>query len=132
MSEEQTESKEMTIDVALLIYKNFRMSIAETSDRLISPYQYDSRGKAHKRKSEAVRLTDLTTLSLVVKAVAGDINPNPDQFENEKAKQLYGQMMAVAKAKEVIKADMRSKLLSNDDSVSGVSEELKQKVLKEM
>jgi hypothetical protein len=125
-------STELTIETALLFYRNLRFDINENVKRLASPFNYDKKGKHTSRKNESKKFTDLQTLSLIIVAVANDIEPNPEQFETSAARELYGQLMLVNKAKEVIKADLRAKILAGDASTNGVSEELKQKVLKEI
>lgn len=121
----------MSIDEALLLYKNLQLSLFTELDRMLSPHMYDGKGKRTKAKSEAKKLQDLMWISQILKAAIGDIEPNPSQFNTEKGKHVYGSIFAIFKAKEVIKADLKAKLLSGEGP-SNVSEELKAKLLKEL
>ena len=121
----------MTIEEALLLYKNLQLSLSYEIDSLLSPFIYNNKGQQHKTKTQSKRMTDLATAATVVKTVLRDIEPNPNQFETQKAKNLYGSMLAVFKAKEVIKADLRAKLMSGDVP-ENLSQELKDKLLKDL
>lgn len=121
----------MDVDQALLLYKNLQLSLNHEIDSMLSPFVYDKQGKRTKSKNQSRRLTDLMTMATVLKRVLVDLEPNPEQFETEKGKHLYGSMFAVMKAKEVIKADLKSKILSGDVP-NNVSQELKDKLLKEL
>lgn len=128
---EASEVKAMDIDTALLLYKNLQYSLTNELDQLISPFVYNQKGQRTKSKNQGKRMNDLMILSTVLKASLRDIESNPDQFQTEKAKNLYGSLMAVNKAKEVIKADLKAKLLG-DDGPDNVSSELKDKLIKEL
>lgn len=121
---------EMDINTALLFYKNFQEGIADNIDRLASPFNYDKNGKATKRKNEAKKTGDLYTLATVFRAVVADLEAKPNQFNEQRAKDLYGHIMAVIKSKEIIRADLRIKLLNNDESVNAITDEAKQQLLK--
>ena len=121
----------MGIDEALMLYKNLQLSLFSELDRMLSPHMYDSKGKRTKAKSEAKKLQDLMWISQILKAAIGDIEPNPSQFNTEKGKHVYGSIFAIFKAKEVIKADLKAKLLAGEGP-SNLSEELKAKLLKEL
>ena len=132
-TEEQlvTEQDGMDIDSALVLYRNLQFSINNTIDELVSPVT-----KNGKRKNTNTRLYDLITLGNVLKVVVRDLDIDTKQFEengdvvNAKALNLYSQVMAVMKAKDTIKEDLRNKVANNE--VEGLSEELRKKVLKEL
>lgn len=123
-------SDKMDIDVALLIYKNLTPALNDGFKLLISPYHHDKNGKSTKAKNQATKMKDLMMAAQLIEKIILDIEVKADQFESEKANNLYGHFMAVMKAKEVIKSDLRERIAAG--SVENMSEELKQKVLKEL
>lgn len=123
---------EMDIDSALVLYRNLQYSIDSIIDEMTSPVT-----KHGKRKTTNVRLQDLRTLGNVIKIVVKDLDIDTAQFEDDdkhvvfpKALSLYSQIMAVQKAKQVIKEDLKAKIMNGE--VENISEELKQKVLKDL
>lgn len=129
--EADTPRGPMTIDEALMLYKNLQLALSQEIDFLLSPFNYTGDGKRSKNKSQSKRLTDLAIAAKVVKSVLRDIEPNPDQFDTDKARNLYGSMLIVFKAKEVIKSDLKSKIMSGD-LPDNVSQELKDKLMKDL
>ncbi len=111
-AEQETPVADTQMDVtsALLIYKNLQI----TTNELL--HQFTA---SHK---------DNVTMAKVFKAVISDLAYDPDKFQNKKAAKLYQACFAVLKAKEVLKADMKQKL---SEGVDGVSDDLKEKLMKE-
>lgn len=128
---QELPSGPMTIDEALLLYKNLQINVFTEIDRMLSPFLYDKKGKRTKSKTEYKKMQDLVWMAQILKAAIQDIEPNPAQFNTDKGKHLYGSILAIFKAKEVIKADLKSKLLS-EDAPENISPELKEKLLKEL
>ena len=121
---------EFNIETALLFYKNLLPDISSTIDRMVSPFHYDKVGKATKRKKESTRTIDLAHFAMTIRAALVDLEVDSKKFENAKAQDLYNKVSMLIKCKEYIKSDLRSKLVNNE--VDGVSEEVKQKALKEL
>ncbi len=121
---------EMDIDQALLIYKNMQINVSVLIEDFISPTN-----KNGKRKTEKQKHLDLRQLANTFKLATGDLQYNEDSFKRDgkfpypKALDLYKQLMAIQKAKEVIKNDLRDKVTSGEVTLT---EEQKQKLLKEL
>lgn len=111
MSEEQVPTQQDEVTTALVIYRNLQI----TTNELLQEF--------------AVSHKDNVTMAKVFKAVINDLAYDPDKFQNKKAAKLYQLCFAILKAKEVLKSDMKQKLT---EGVDGVSDELKQQLLREM
>ena len=121
----------LDVDQALVLYKNLQFNIAVMVDDLVSPVT-----RGGKKKTENQRLTDINILKNTFKTVVADLVFNPSQYKKDdgtipfpKALDLYKQVMAVQKAKEVIKADMAQKVVSGEVELT---QEQKQKFLNEL
>ena len=106
-----TLNKEEELQSALLLYQNLQITTTELINKMSSNHQ------------------DRVNLAVVLKSILSDISYEPGKIKNKNAAKLYQLAHVILKSKEVIKVDLRNKLVSGETEVS---EDTKNKILKEM
>lgn len=110
MSEDQAQQDEVTS--ALVVYKNLQLTTTELIQDMTTNH------------------LDKVNLGKVLQALLVDLSYEPNRFSNVKAQKLYQLGSALLKSKEVLRADMKNKLMSNE--VDNISEDTKNKLIKEL